>query len=93
MAAMYAMWTLATVVEFLLQIRHHTRHTRERIEARAVAADNRIFADEPSFGLQVCEHDSHQSPQSDAAARNELTHARYPRPLISIRRIDDKGAC
>ena len=51
------------VVEFLLQIRHHRRHARERIETRSVAADDGILAHEPAMGFQICENDSHQSPQ------------------------------
>ena len=53
------------VVELLLQIRHHRRHARERLEPRSVSADDRVLADETAIGFQVCENDPHQSPQKN----------------------------
>ena len=79
------------VVELLLEIRHHRRHARERIEPRSVPADDGVLADEPAIGLQVCEHDSHQSPQSADTTRARRTgNTPVTASLISIRRVDDK---
>ena len=51
------------VVELFLEIRHHGRHARKRIEPRSVTADDRVLADEPACGRQICEKHSHQSPR------------------------------
>ena len=63
------------VVELLLEIRHHGRDARERIEPRSVSADHRVLADKPSIRLQVRENDLHQSPQSDISDPDRKTAA------------------
>ena len=47
------------VMEPLLEIRHHGRHARKRIEPRSVSTDHRVLADKTSIGFQVRENDLH----------------------------------
>ena len=64
------------VVKLFLEIANNRRDARERIEARSVAADDGVFADEPAIGFQICENHSHQSPRVHESHLEQETSVR-----------------
>jgi hypothetical protein len=42
------------IVKPPLQLTNYRRHSRERTQARAIPACDRVFADEPVVSLQIC---------------------------------------